>query len=192
MGLAGCKGENVIHCIKWALEHDPSPSVRIQACEAVANLNLPLAPINTPEVQEQMKQSMDALTFSGRRTFGNLLQITPENDSLPTQLQKEVHFLGRTSVAIIPIEARFESELMQSMSILMHGLAVHDPHPSVKTAAEQSLRRINAYRVELNLANRYQETNAADPHFFTDEATVIREVKELTTKEAVTGYIMST
>jgi hypothetical protein len=198
LGVSGCKAENVIHCIKWALEHDPNPTVRIQGCEAVANLNLPLAPISS-EDDDMLRTatSMDILSNStSRRSVSGLYQ-NPMNSDKPGllgvgNLQKEVHFLGRASVSIVPLDAKFESELSQNMSILMHGLAMHDPSPSVRSAAESSLRRINAYRVELNLATRYQETNSSDPHFFTNEATVIREVKELTTKEAVTGYIMST
>jgi hypothetical protein len=148
-----------LHAIKWALEHDANPTVRVQGCEAISNLNLPLAPKTTPEEQEQLKlaSSIEALS-SSRRNFGSLLStggFGKEGSSLlgTSHLEKEVPFLGRTSVAIIPLEAMFESELFQNLSILLHGLVLHDPHPSVRGSSEQFLRKLNAYRIELNLAS---------------------------------------
>jgi hypothetical protein len=176
LGLIGNKQEKVVSCLKWVLEHDFSATVKVQVCQAIQDLNLQIAP-DTSEADQYLSNLNQS-----KKTTASMSQAEMRS-SVKNNMQ--IGYEGLEHLI------RFSSPLCEGICVILHSFALFHTSMHVKNAAEATLKKLDAYRLDLNLAKKFQESQTTDPNFFIDEATVLRSVKELTTKEAITEYITS-
>ncbi|RKP21204.1 hypothetical protein ROZALSC1DRAFT_20721 [Rozella allomycis CSF55] len=151
LGNIGIKDEKVLNCIIWTLEHDNSPTVRIQACKVVEELKLPIAPLKDKSDDE-------------KSIISSAISIKNEKS-----------------------EMKFADSYCESIFYLLHSLAKNDSSNNVKATAEQVLRNLNCFIYDLEIVGNSE----LDSSIFTDEATVLTQVREMTTKKSITEYIMT-
>ncbi|EPZ34927.1 hypothetical protein O9G_001657 [Rozella allomycis CSF55] len=84
-------------------------------------------------------------------------------------------------------EMKFADSYCESIFYLLHSLAKNDSSNNVKATAEQVLRNLNCFIYDLEIVGNSE----LDSSIFTDEATVLTQVREMTTKKSITEYIMT-